>query len=146
MIKPEEAAMLLEAKGVKPTANRILVYQALHSQTMPMTLKDLEMKMPNMDKSSIFRVLTLFLKHDVVHAFEDGRGVMNYELCNEQGECHHHDNHVHFYCEVCGRSFCMENVPVPVFALPPGFSQHSASFVIKGECPNCKYKKTKTTL
>lgn len=44
MIKPEEAAMLLEAKGVKPTANRILVYQALHSQTMPMTLKDLETK------------------------------------------------------------------------------------------------------
>ena len=85
MIKPEEATMLLEAKGVKPTANRILVYQALHSQTMPMTLKDLETKMLNMDKSSIFRTLTLFIEYDVVHTFEDGRGIVNYELCGEKG-------------------------------------------------------------
>ena len=142
----EETILRLQHKGIKPTANRILVYRTLCQKASPLSLTNLEAMMPTMDKSSIFRVLTLFLKHDVVHAFEDGRGVMNYELCNEQGECHHHDNHVHFYCEVCGRSFCMENVPVPVFALPPGFSQHSASFVIKGECPNCKSKKTKTTL
>lgn len=133
----------LASKGIRPTPNRILVYDALARQESPQSLKNMENLLLSMDKSSIFRVLTLFLKHDVVHAFEDGRGVMNYELCNEHGECHHHDNHVHFYCEVCGRSFCMENVPVPVFALPPGFCQHSASFVIKGECPNCKSKKTK---
>ena len=145
-METEDIIQKLEAKGIKPTANRILVMKALKSDSHPQSLSMLERKMVTMDKSSIFRVLTLFLKHDVVHAFEDGRGVMNYELCNEHGECHHHDNHVHFYCEVCGRSFCMENVPVPVFALPPGFCQHSASFVIKGECPNCKAKKTKTTL
>ena len=42
---------------------------------MPMTLKDLETKMLNMDKSSIFRTLTLFIEYDVVHTFEDGRGM-----------------------------------------------------------------------
>ena len=136
----------LAGKGIRPTSNRILVYDALARQESPQSLKDMENLLLSMDKSSIFRVLTLFLKHDVVHAFEDGRGVMNYELCNEQGECHHHDNHVHFYCEVCGRSFCMEDVPIPSFCLPSGFRQHSASFVIKGECPNCSSKKPKTTL
>lgn len=100
----------LASKGIRPTANRILVYDALARQESPQSLKNMENLLLSMNKSSIFRVLTLFLKHDVVHAFEDGRGVMNYELCNEHGECHHHDNHVHFYCEVCGRSFCMENV------------------------------------
>lgn len=109
----------LASKGIRPTANRILVYDALARQESPQSLKNMENLLLSMDKSSIFRVLTLFLKHDVVHAFEDGRGVMNYELCNEQGECHHHDNHVHFYCEMCGRSFCMEDVPVPSFSLPP---------------------------
>ena len=136
----------LAGKGIRPTPNRILVYDALARQESPQSLKNMENLLLSMDKSSIFRVLTLFLKHDVVYAFEDGRGVMNYELCNEQGECHHHDNHVHFYCEVCGRSFCMEDVPIPSFSLPSGFRQHSASFVIKGECPNCSSKKTKTTL
>ena len=75
----------LASKGIRPTANRILVYDALARQESPQSLKNMENLLLSMDKSSIFRVLTLFLKHDVVHAFEDGRGVMNYELCNEQG-------------------------------------------------------------
>ena len=37
-----------------------------------------------MDKSSIFRTLTLFIEYDVVHTFEDGRGIVNYELCGEK--------------------------------------------------------------
>ncbi len=93
-----------------------------------------------MDKSSIFRVLTLFLEHDVVHAFEDGRGVLNYELCSSAGHCHHNDGHIHFYCEACHRSFCLEDIRIPDFNLPEGFSPHSISFVIKGECPDCKSK------
>lgn len=141
MIKSEEAAMLLEAKGVKPTANRILVYQALHSQTMPMTLKDLETKMLNMDKSSIFRTLTLFIEYDVVHTFEDGRGIVNYELCGEKGKCHHHDNHIHFYCKSCKRSFCLDGIKVPHFDLPEGFISLTTSFVIKGVCPQCNKKR-----
>ena len=71
----------LEAKGIKPTANRILVLKTLASEQHPQSLSSLEHKMLTMDKSSIFRVLTLFLEHDVVHAFEDGRGILNYEIC-----------------------------------------------------------------
>ena len=58
----------LASKGVKPTANRILVLKALHEANRPMSLKALEMKLLSMDKSSIFRVLTLFLEHEVVHS------------------------------------------------------------------------------
>ncbi len=127
----------LEQKGIKPTANRILVYKTLAAKAMPMSLRNLEEVMVSMDKSSIFRTLTLFLEHDVVHAFEDGRGVLNYELCGEEGECHHHDGHIHFYCESCQRSFCLEDIHIPGFDLPAGFHPHSVSFVIKGECPKC---------
>ena len=131
----------LESKGIRPTANRILVMKALMGEQNPQSLSNLERKMVSMDKSSIFRTLTLFLEHDVVHAFEDGRGVLCYELCEEKGACDHHDGHIHFYCESCQRYFCMEDIHIPSFELPEGFYPHSISFVIKGECPDCRKKR-----
>lgn len=130
----------LESKGIRPTANRILVMKTLMGEQNPQSLSNLERKMVSMDKSSIFRTLTLFLEHDMVHAFEDGRGVLCYELCEEKGACDHHDGHIHFYCESCQRSFCMEDIHIPSFELPEGFYPHSISFVIKGECPDCRKK------
>ena len=130
----------LESKGIRPTANRILVMKTLMGEQNPQSLSNLERKMVSMDKSSIFRTLTLFLEHDVVHAFEDGRGVLCYELCEEKGACDHHDGHIHFYCESCQRSFCMADIHIPSFQLPEGFYPHSISFVIKGECPDCRKK------
>jgi len=136
----DEIAHRLELKGVKATANRILVYKELAAHSRPLTLADLEAAMLQMDKSSIFRVLTLFLEHDVVHTFTDGRGVLNYELCGSNGKCRHTDQHLHFYCEACKRSFCLDDVPLPDIELPQGYYPHSVSFVIKGECPACRAK------
>ena len=127
-------------KGVKPTANRILVYKTLLGADCPLTLSDIEAMQLQMDKSSIFRVLTLFHEHDVVHSFEDGRGVLNYELCHSDGICSRGDSHVHFYCESCRRSFCLDSVHVGDIPLPEGFHAHSFSFVVKGECPDCRKK------
>ena len=121
----------LESKGIRPTANRILVMKTLMGEQNPQSLSNLERKMVSMDKSSIFRTLTLFLEHDVVHAFEDGRGVLCYELCEEKGACDHHDGHIHFYCESCQRSFCMEDIHIPSFELPEGFYPHSISLSSK---------------
>ena len=140
-MKTEEIIAKLEAKGIKPTANRILVLKTLvEAEGQPLSLGDLEQRLVSMDKSSIFRTLTLFLEHDAAHAFEDGRGVLNYEVCEEEGKCDHHDGHIHFYCESCHRSFCMEDIHIPSFELPEGFFPHSVSFVIKGECPECRRK------
>ena len=133
----EETTMLLEHKGVKATANRILVFKALHDAARPMSMSALEDALPDMDKSSIFRVLSMLLEHDAIHAFEDGRGVLNYELCSHDGECSHTDGHMHFYCETCHQSFCLKNQQIPHITLPEGFEPHSISFVIKGECPAC---------
>ena len=114
--------------------------KALKSDSHPQSLSMLERKMVTMDKSSIFRVLTLFLEHDVVHAFEDGRGILNYELCRSDGKCSQSDNHVHFYCESCQRSFCLDDIHIHDIPLPDGFYAHSLSFVVKGECAECRRK------
>lgn len=60
-MEQQDIIIKLEAKGIKPTANRILVLKTLASEHHPQSLSNLEHKMLTMDKSSIFRVLTLFL-------------------------------------------------------------------------------------
>ncbi len=136
----QEVVERLEQKGIKATANRIIIYRELALADHPMSIADIEQQLLSLDKSSIFRVLTLFLEHDVVHTFTDGRGVLHYELCSSRGSCNHDDGHPHFYCESCQQSFCLDDVHIPDVGLPEGFTPHSVSFIIKGECPNCRSK------
>ncbi len=134
----QETEQRLERREVKPTANRILVLRALVEAGRPVSLSDLEAQIASMDKSSVFRTLTLFLEKDIVHSFEDGRGVVNYELCSEEGHCDHRDAHIHFYCERCHRSYCMEHIDLDWVRVPEGFEPLAYSFVIKGICPKCR--------
>lgn len=141
MYSEETIVERLTQKGVKATANRILVMRELARIGRPVSLSDLEKTMPTMDKSSIFRVLTLFLRHDIVHAFEDGRGMVDYELCGREGPCDHNDAHFHFFCENCGRTFCLDHLHVADISLPEGFVPSAVSLVIKGRCADCSRRR-----
>lgn len=133
----------LEKRGVKPTANRLLVWKCLSASPHPISLSDAEEALQTMDKSSIFRVLTLFLEHHIVHAIEDGSGSLKYELCTSEGEHSIDDMHVHFHCESCRKTFCLPTTHIPAVELPEGFTAHSANYVVKGECPECKARHAK---
>lgn len=134
----QEIENALEAKGVKPTANRILVMRELLKANHPVSLADLEEMIGlTMNKGSVFRVLELFAEHDVVHSIEDGSRSLKYELCNGADGHSIFDEHVHFYCEKCRQTFCFEGLKVPVLDMPEGFSPRSINYMIKGICPNC---------
>ena len=53
----QEITHLLEEHGVKVTANRLLVAEALSDAGRPLSLTELEDEIGSMDKSSIFRSL-----------------------------------------------------------------------------------------
>lgn len=134
----KEIEDLIEKKGIKPTANRILVMRELLKASRPISLADLkDLFEHTLDKASIFRVLELFSKKDIVHVIDDGSRSLKYELCN--GNSHHSisDQHVHFFCEHCKEIFCFPDIHVPMIELPEGFLSHSINFVIKGTCPKC---------
>lgn len=132
---------ILEAKGVRVTANRLLVVQALHDQKSPSSLSELEQTLFPMDKSSIFRVLCHFVDNHVVHSIEDGAGMIRYELCSGHDDCSVDDMHVHFYCEVCKHSECFHDVPIPKVDVPEGYEVNSITYMIKGICPKCRNKR-----
>ena len=128
---------LFKQHGISPTANRIIVAKALAEEHCPLSMSELEDRIGSIDKSGIFRTLTLFKEQHLVHVLEDGEGT-RYELCHSCNHQENNDMHIHFHCEHCGATVCLENLPIPEVKLPEGYRMQSANFVIKGLCPKCQ--------
>lgn len=133
----EKQIALLEKRDVRPTALRLLILRTMAEFDRAFSLADLEEKLDTVDKSTLFRTLTLFLAHHVVHGIDDGSGSLKYALCSEECDCEIDDLHTHFYCTHCHRTFCLRGIAIPHVGLPEGFSAETINFVIKGICADC---------
>ena len=134
MIHLEE---LFAQHGVKVTANRLLIAQALEEAGRPLSMTELEDRLETIDKSNVFRALTAFREAHLVHALEDAGDGVRYELCLSHHEDEDDDVHVHFYCIKCHRTFCLHEVPVPPVTVPEEYVPESVSYLVKGICPAC---------
>lgn len=140
-MNPERSIKLLTAHGIKPTANRILILNAITDQGNPLSMKEIETRLLTVDKSVISRTLALFRDHRLVHAIESADGAVHYETCLSHDEAHDDDEHVHFFCEKCHRTFCLTEVPVPEISVPAGFKPTETNVIVRGLCPECASKK-----
>jgi len=41
-------------------------------------------------------------------------------------------------CDSCGKTICLNTVPVPSIVLPVGFMSKQTEVIVKGTCKNCK--------
>lgn len=129
---------LLKEHGIKATANRLLIARALKQAHRPLSMMELEAQLETIDKSVVFRTLQLFRDAHLVHVLEDTGDGARYELCHSHHDGLDDDLHVHFWCERCHRTFCLEDVPVPEVSAPDGFAVSSASHLLRGICPECR--------
>lgn len=140
----KESLDKLSLRQIKPTVIRLLVLKAMMQAEQTVSLLDLENLLDNtVDKSSISRVINLFLDHKLIHSVDDGSGSLKYGVCDNRCDCSVHYQHTHFYCEQCHRTFCIENTPVPVVPVPKGFTLDSVNYVLKGLCAECNAKISK---
>lgn len=133
-----ELEQLLEAKNINPTAMRLLVLDFLLKQPATISLTDLEKGMHPADRITIYRTLKTFQEKGLVHSIDDGTGSSKYGLCNSQcDDSHHHDLHVHFYCNSCKETFCLEKSAIPQVPLPARFIIEEMCLLVKGICNIC---------
>lgn len=130
---------LLQKAGIKPTSNRLLVLKTLLEEGAPMGLIDIETTLETLERSSISRVLAIFLEHDLIHALEDGRGITRYEICHSDSDSDD-DMHAHFYCEKCHRIVCFDDIKAPRVTIPEGYMVRGVNYMLKGICPSCAAK------
>lgn len=130
----------LQLRDIKPTSSRLLILREMNRGDEAVSMPELERLLPTVDKSTISRTISLFLLHKLIHAIDDGTGVLKYNICDDDCDCSVDDEHTHFYCENCHRTFCLKHIAVPVVPLPEGFELNSVNYVLKGLCPECSEK------
>ena len=90
------------------------------------------------DRVTIYRTLQTFIDKGIIHVIPTSDNAVKYALCKEQcTEGHHHDNHIHFLCEVCSKTTCLEKTSIPIIPLPKGYVSSQINVVVNGVCRHC---------
>ena len=91
------------------------------------------------DRVTVYRTLQTFVDKGIIHNIPTTDNSILYALCKQDCEAgHHHDNHVHFICDVCNKTICLDDVTIPEVKLPRGFKPNHAEMVVNGVCGDCK--------
>lgn len=91
------------------------------------------------DRVTVYRTLQTFVDKGIIHQIPTTDNSILYALCKHECEAgHHHDEHVHFICNVCGKTICLDDVTVPEVKLPKGFKPLQSAMVVNGVCSECK--------
>ncbi|MFM7357708.1 MAG: Fur family transcriptional regulator [Sediminibacterium sp.] len=90
------------------------------------------------DRVTIYRTLQTFVERGILHTIPSTDNSIRYALCQEAcgGGTHQH-NHIHFFCDVCETTYCLDHLPVPAVRLPKGFSTNRTDVLAGGICSKC---------
>jgi len=133
---------VLRAHQLKVTPQRTEVLKAFLEKNKVLGLPDLLKSLgASFDRITLYRTLNTFEAHGLIHKIPDKSGNASYALCNHDSISHtHDDNHVHFKCENCNVTFCLEEVIIPPIQLNKKFKALKYNFLIEGLCENCHKK------
>jgi Fur family transcriptional regulator, ferric uptake regulator len=129
--------LLLQEKGIRPTAMRLLILRELDNSSSALNLNELEFLFDKADKVTLYRTIKTFEENQLIHSIIDGKGSVRYALCSDGCTCSVNDAHIHFHCEVCHHTMCLKDITVPDVKLPQDYLRNSLSYVIGGICPEC---------
>ena len=91
------------------------------------------------DRVTVYRTLQTFVDNGIIHQIPTTDNSVLYALCKHNcAQGHHHDNHVHFICDKCDKTICLDDVTVPAVKLPEDFEPLHAAMIVSGVCRECK--------
>lgn len=131
---------LLSSHGLKKTPIRIEILNIFMQHHFALSTNDLVEKLSIAnDRVTIYRALISFESHGILHKASEDRNGIKYALCNHTCPPQtHSDQHVHFICEACNQTLCMEEVVIPEVEVSPEFSVNKVNYTLTGICPACK--------
>ncbi|MEZ4827986.1 MAG: transcriptional repressor [Bacteroidia bacterium] len=133
-------SQILRSHSLRVTDSRNAILEVFFQREVALSESEIESALlHNCDRVTIYRTLSTFLEKGIVHKVLDDAGAMKYALCPTdclEGHDHHHD-HIHFKCEVCGNTSCVEQVRIPAIQLPVGYKLTEVNVLLQGICPRC---------
>jgi Fur family ferric uptake transcriptional regulator len=134
-----EAQNLLKDYKLSVTASRLKILELFIHHKGALAHGDIEKKTgEKFDRVTIYRTLQTFLEKGLIHHIPTTENAVLYALCKDNCKGgHHHDNHVHFICDECKTTICLEDITIPEVKLPKGFKPSNAEMVVNGVCESC---------
>ncbi|MFZ9332064.1 MAG: Fur family transcriptional regulator [Chitinophagaceae bacterium] len=131
---------ILKSSALSVTEGRKTILDIFLSSVSAMAHQDIESKCKEeYDRVTIYRTLQTFLEKGIIHTIPSSDNITRYALCND--DCidsgHHHDNHVHFSCNACGKTICLDDTAIPSVHLPKGFRANQINMIVSGVCKTC---------
>jgi len=130
---------LLKKNELSVTAGRRQILEFFLQQDGALSHSDIEKKAGgNFDRVTVYRTLQAFLEKGLIHSIPTADNSIRYALCKD--DCsggHHRDDHVHFICNTCGNTMCLEDVTIPPIKLPGGFVTEQVEMLVSGVCKSC---------
>ncbi|MBP9926803.1 MAG: transcriptional repressor [Cyclobacteriaceae bacterium] len=137
MKKPE--SQILKDVDLRKTSSRATILGLFMRNPFALSYSDIEHQIADtIDRVTVYRTLKTFLDRGVIHKVLDDEGGLKYALCSKPcSTVEHHHEHVHFKCDKCGQTNCLENVIVPEVDLPKGYLAKEVNLLIQGTCSHC---------
>jgi Fur family ferric uptake transcriptional regulator len=130
--------ILLKKHGLRVTQTRLEVLNLFLSEKVAVSNQDIESQLPGLDRITLYRTLKSFENKGVIHKAVDGTETPKFALCHEEcTEASHHHHHVHFHCEKCENTFCVDTIQIPTIRSPKGYEVHSTDVILNGLCEKC---------
>lgn len=85
-------------RGERITKPRREVLELLCSQAKPLSVRDLEKKLPHINIVTVYRILDYFIEHGVVNELRHDPREKYFELSDP-----YHEHHHHTVCRKCGK-------------------------------------------
>ena len=130
---------LLKRNQLSVTDSRKKILELFRANNGALSHNDIEKKTgEKFDRVTIYRTLQTFEEKGIIHTIPTADNSVLYALCKDEcGLGHHHDNHVHFVCDNCQTTYCLDSVVTPQLNLPEGFKPKVVDVVVTGICKNC---------
>lgn len=135
-----DALTILKNHKLSVTGSRQKIMELFLASAGALSHADIEKSSgPAFDRVTIYRTLQSFVESGIIHLIPTTDNSIKYALCKDDCQSgHHHDNHVHFVCDECKQTTCLDEVVIPVIKLPKGFTSHQSEMMISGICKDCK--------
>ena len=131
---------ILKKNQLSVTEGRKKILELFLNSPGALAHADIEKKTDtSFDRVTVYRTLQTFVDKGIIHIIPTTDNSILYALCKDNCEAgHHHDDHVHFICDDCSKTICLDEVTVPQVKLPKGFKPRHSAMVVNGICDDCK--------
>lgn len=130
---------LLRRGQLSVTGSRRKILELFLQQDGALSHSDIERRADGkFDRVTVYRTLQAFLEKGLIHSIPTADNSIRYALCKEDCSAgQHRDDHVHFICNSCGNTVCLEDVVVPSIRLPRGYVAQQVEMLVSGICKSC---------